>query len=426
MKRFLIVLFCLLFVIGAGCGVQSDLPSADLTPSPSPEATPTPIPIQTTPPEPTPTLAPEPVQANIVIAGDLLCLSAQISDAHNGDGYSFDASFDLIKEKISAADLAIGNLETLVADGHRLTQPNPKDEGLSDGTSAEAPNTAPADPAADPAAAPSPTSRPSPRINAPEEYLAALKGSGFDVLTTANNHMFDYQEDGLVKTLSKLDEYGFSHTGAYAQETDKAPLIMDVNGIQVAVLAYTNILNHKPGRSSAYMIDRYDEDRVTEDIAAAKEAGADYTIVCVHWGVEHTHKPNRAQRKIAEQIANAGADLILGSHPHCTQPFEVIETERGDVPVLYSLGNFVSSMSKTMHKDGVLVNLVLEKDPATGATSRVSLTYTPTLCASTAASNYTIFPADAASLSQSDKAKALEGSRERTIDVLTENVAAAE
>ena len=83
-------------------------------------------------------------------------------------------------------------------------------------------------------------------------------------------------------------------------------------------------------------------------------------------------------------------------------------------------------MSKTMHKDGVLVNLVLEKDRTTGDTSRVSLTYTPTLCASTAASNYTIFPADVASLSQSDKAKALEGSRERTIDVLTENVAAAE
>ncbi len=429
MKRFLVFLFCFLIVIGAGCQIQTEKAVALATPSPSPS--PTPIPIKTTPPEPSPTPAPEPVQADIVIAGDLLCLSAQISDADCGDGYNFDASFEQIKEKISAADLAIGNLETLVADGHRLTQPNPKEEGLSDGTSAEAPTdpaAAPvaADPAADPGASPTPTKRPSPRINAPEEYLAALKGSGFDVLTTANNHMFDYQEDGLTKTLGKLDEYGFAHTGAYAKETDKTPLIAEVNGIHIAVLAYTSILNHKPGRDSAYMIDVYSNERATDDIAAAKEAGADYVIVCVHWGVEHTHKPNREQRKIAAQIADAGADIILGSHPHCTQPFEVIETEHGDVPVLYSLGNFVSSMSKTMHKDGVLVRLVLEKNPATGDTSRVSLTYTPTLCVSSSASNYTILPADSVSISQSDKADALTSSRERTIDVLTEDAATAE
>lgn len=432
MKRFLIVLVCLIFVIGAGCQVQTQPAAVVITPSPSPVPTPAPEPIQTTPPEPSPTPTPQPVQANIVIAGDLLCLSAQIADADCGSGYDFTGSFDVIKDKIVAADLAVGNLETLVAEGHPLTKPNPTDESMGDGSTAEAPadaapvNPAPADPAADPAAAPSPTKRPSPRINAPEEYLKALKASGFDVLTTANNHMFDYQEDGITKTLTKLDEYGFAHTGAYAQEADKAPLIADVNGIHVAVLAYTNIINHSPGRSRAYMIDRYDEKRVTTDIAAAKAAGADYIIVCVHWGTEHTHQPNKSQRKIAEQIASAGADIILGSHPHCTQPFDVIETERGDVPVLYSLGNFVSSMSKMMHKDGVLVNLVLEKDPATGVTSRMSLTYTPTLCASTSASNYTIFPADAASVSQSDKAKALTDSRERTIGVLTEDVAAAE
>ncbi len=428
MKRLLLSAFCIFIIFAASCQAQAEPVAVPAIPSPTSTPEPTPVPIKTTPPEPTPTPIPEPVQATVVVAGDLLCLSAQIADADQGEHYSFDECFAPIKDKISAADLAIGNLETLVAEGHSLTQPNPKDEGLSDGTSVET-SAEPIDAApatADPAAAPSPTKRPSPRINAPEAFLAALQSSGFDVLTTANNHMYDYGEDGLIKTLNKLDEYGFAHTGAYAKEADRAPLILDVNGIRIGVLAYTDILNHRPGKSSAYMIDRFSRNLMTADIAATKEAGVDYIIVCVHWGVEHTHKPNHTQRKIAENIAEAGADIILGSHPHCTQPFEVIETDHGDVPVLYSLGNFVSSMADTKHKDGVLVNLVLEKDPATGDTSRVSLTYTPTLCTPSSAANYTVYPADAASISQSDKAQALKKSRERTVGVLTENAAAAE
>ncbi len=423
MKRIILSLFCLFLMLSTGCQEVQQV-TDQLTPSPAPPTDVTPAPSSTTTPDPTatpnPTPTAGPIQATVAVAGDLLCLSAQISDADRGDHYSFDACFDMIKDKLSAADLTIGNLETLVADGHRLTQPNPKNDETSAGDT-------PADgPAADPAAAPSPTKRPSPRINAPEAYLTALQNSGFDVLTTANNHMFDYREDGLTKTLNKLDEFGFAHTGAYVEEADKTPLIRDANGIQVAVLAYTDILNHRLSSGSKYMIDVFSKDLVTSDIAAAKAAGADYVIVCVHWGVEHTHKPNHTQRTIAKNIAEAGADIIFGSHPHCTQPFEVIETENGNVPVLYSLGNFISSMSDTKHKDGVLVNLVLEKDPTTGQTSAVSLTYTPTLCVRSSAANYTVYPADAASISGSDKAQALAKSRERTISVLTENVATAE
>lgn len=425
MKRLILSLFCFVLFFAVGC--QSQPVAVQQTPIPTPTSTPvsTPVPISTTAPEPTPTPTPEPQQATVVIAGDLLCLSAQISDASHGDSYNFDACFEKIKAKISSADLAIGNLETLVAEGHPLTQPNPKDEEIGGDASTEAPaESTAADSATDPA--PSPTKRPSPRINAPEAFLAALQSSGFDVLTTANNHMFDYKEDGLTKTLGELDEYGFAHTGAYAAEADRAPLIIDVNGIQIAVLAYTDILNHKPGKSSDYMIDRFSRNLVTADVAAAKAAGADYVIACVHWGIEHTHKPNHTQRKIAANLAEAGVDLILGSHPHCTQPFEAIETDHGDVPVLYSLGNFISSMGDTKHKDGVLVSLVLEKDPATGQTSRVSLTYTPTLCVPSSSANYTVYPADLQSISQSDNAQALTKSRERTIEVLTQNVAAAE
>lgn len=365
------------------------------------------------------------------MAGDLLCLSAQVSAAKSNGEYDFNESFAIIREKISAADLAIGNLETLVCEGYPFTQPN-ADNG--DATVAEESGTAPdaavpADPAvvADPAAAPSPTKRPNPRINAPESFLSALLDCGFDVLTTANNHIYDYSADGLAQTLSKLDEYGFAHTGAYTKIADRVPLIMNAGGIQVAICAYTDIINRRPDSDNAFMVSRYDEDLIAADIAMAREAGADYVIVSMHWGEEHTHTPNRAQRKMAAFIAENGADIIFGSHSHCTQPFEAIETDRGSIPVIYSLGNFVSSMGKTMHKDGVLVNLVLKKDLVRGETSLASLTYTPTFCASSSdEGSFVVYPADAALVSQSVKSSTLIESRKRTIEVLTENIATAE
>ncbi len=425
MKRVFLVVFCFVIALAAGCERHAAPVVEIVTQPPSPTAAPSAAPIKTTAPELSATPQPEPKRASVAVVGDLLCLSAQISAAKTGGGYDFAECFSLIGDKLSAADLTVGNLETLVADGYPYTQANGgSDDTNGDGTAPSDPAT---DPAADPAAAPSPTKRPSPRINAPESFLDALRGSGFDVLTTANNHMYDYNQDGLIKTLQRLDEFGFAHTGAYAEKSDKKPLVIDVNGIRVGILAYTDILNHHPGKDSAYMIDVYDEDRVNKDIAGAREAGADFVMVFVHWGKEHTHVPNKTQKQIAAQIANAGADIIFGSHPHCTQPFDLIETERGGVPVLYSLGNFVSSMSKPMHKDGVIVSCALEKDCVTEKTALVSLSYTPTYCASsTGAGKYVVYPADVASLSESAVAQTLKQSRERTVEVLAETVAKAE
>ncbi len=226
--------------------------------------------------------------------------------------------------------------------------------------------------------------------------------------------------------MNKLDEYGVPHTGAYAKPEDKKPLIVDVKGVRLGILAYTNVLNNKPNSRNAYMVDRYKEELVASDIQAAKEAGADFIMVCVHWGTEHTHKPTSGQRKMASFIANAGADIILGAHPHCTQPFESIETDRGAVPVLYSLGNFISSMGQTIHKDGVIVSLVLEKAADTGETSVADLSYIPTLCAESGKGRFAVYPADSASLKGSPIESRLNASRKRTIDVLTENVARAQ
>ncbi len=436
MKRILLVVISIVLLFAAGCQSPSEPVITLVTPAPSPTPTSTPVPTAT--PDPTPTPTPEPAEASIIVVGDLLCLSAQLSAARSHGDYTFEECFAVVKDKITAADLAIGNLETLVAKDFPYSQPNADSSdasGAATGTDIPADPATGADPAAgtdpgaesDPAATPAPTKRPNPRINAPESFLSALSGCGFDVLTTSNNHVYDYKAEGLTQTLQKLDEYGFKHTGAYAQETDKVPLIMDVNGIKIAIFAYTDILNNRPGRDKAFMVDRYDEETVTSDIAAAREAGADFVLVSIHWGEEHTHKQNSSQKRMAAFIAEAGADIILGSHSHCVQPFETVETTRGHIPVIYSLGNFISSMSKTMHKDGVMVNLTLQKDMNNGETTMKTLTYIPTYCkSSSGAGKYVVYPCDLQSIQQSNMADILSKSRARTIDVLTENVAKAE
>jgi hypothetical protein len=156
---------------------------------------------------------------------------------------------------------------------------------------------------------------------------------------------------------------------------------------------------------------------------ATKAAGAEFTIFFMHWGTENTQEVTQDQRSIARAMADAGADLILGSHPHCVQPFEVLDTDHGSVPVIYSLGNFVSSMARDINKDGVILKFVLQKDNATGKVTLGPMSYIPTMCTSRGDSRFVVLPADAASAAGSST---LEASRERTIGVLGEDIAAPE
>lgn len=425
MKRLCAIILCLVMLL-TGCEALQSLTQTPVSrPESTPESTPEPTPKPTSQPTPQPTPEitpePEPTVVSIAVVGDLLCLSAQLSSARKGSDYNFEPCFAPVADKLSAADLCIGNLETLVASDYPYTKPNPTNEGESDGGEGGAGEAAPETPAAPNPDAPeaTPTKRPNPKVNAPEEFLSALSGCGFDVLTMANNHMYDYKEDGLIKTLDKVKEYGFLHTGSYAAPEDKVPLIADVNGVQVAVLAYTAILNNRPGKDKAFMIDTYSQKTAAADIAAAQEAGADYIIVCVHWGNENTHSVNRSQKKIAAELAQAGADIILGAHPHCVQTSEMLEGPYGGVPVFYSLGNFISSMPRTINKDGMIVHIELKKEH-TGELSVNSLTYTPTYCGS----GYTVYPADAASIAKGGQS-GLSSSRKRVVSVVGEAVAAA-
>jgi len=227
-----------------------------------------------------------PKSAELVVVGDLMALSSQIRSARKS-GYDFRYAFKYVKPIISGADLAIGNFETPVAGGKYPYCSGKRRNGY-------------------------------PLLNAPETYAAAVADAGFDVVSTANNHSLDYGEKGLLNTLAVLKKYGIATAGTYATPQERAlPLIKDVNGIKIAVLAYTNRTNKGERRLSkakrAYMYNLLTPRTtgiVAKDIKTAKDAGAEIVIVMVHWGSENTRRINSAQRTMAAKIAAAGADII--------------------------------------------------------------------------------------------------------------------
>lgn len=282
-------------------------------------------------------------QAEILCVGDLMALGAQISAAKTHDEYDFKYVFEDVSTFISGADAAIGNLETQIA-------------GSEYGyTKTGVPGT--------------------PVLNAPEEYLEALKYAGFDILVTANNHSADKGADGIKNTVAAVKEYGFATTGM----SDEELLIYEVNGIMLGVLSYTDILNTGRGNSKIEaLVNIYSKERMQADISKLKEQGAEFVIVYIHWGKENINIQNDKQESMAKDIAEAGADIIIGSHPHALQPIDKIVCEDGrEVIVAYSLGNFVSSMPREMNKQNAMLCFTIERKPG-GKVEMKNLRYLPT------------------------------------------------
>ena len=170
--------------------------------------------------------------------------------------------------------------------------------------------------------------------------LAGLKDAGIDLVSLANNHIGNGGKSGITDTIAFLDNLGINHAGAGANITEaRKPAWLLAGGLQIAVLAYCGIeptsywaTSGSPG-SSGYSIGQ-----VTADIAAAKNAGADFIIVMPHWGIEYTDALMPSEPADARRMIAAGADLILGSHSHWLGPIQQIGP---DHVVFYSLGDLV-------------------------------------------------------------------------------------
>lgn len=169
----------------------------------------------------------------------------------------------------------------------------------------------------------------------------ALDLFGADIVSLANNHTCDYGEVGLLETMDTLKEKGIVYSGA-GRNLDEASAVQYfvTGGRKIAFVSATEIerfyhFTKKAGENTPGVLKTQQEETVFAEIAEAR-ANSDYVIMFVHWGAEGKIKQDDDQRALAQKYAEAGVDAIIGSHPHRLQGVEFI----GDVPVVYSLGNF--------------------------------------------------------------------------------------
>jgi len=175
---------------------------------------------------------------------------------------------------------------------------------------------------------------------APEDLAYLKEHLGVDVVSLANNHSLDYGVDAFLDTLDHLDEWGIGRVGGGRNIEEAAkPYIAEVQGKTIAIFGASQVapshawyaLENRPGQLMAY-----DTKIIDEAITKAK-ALYDYVIVFIHWGDERVFEPERLQVQAAHNMIQAGADAIIGSHPHVIQTFEIYQGK----PIVYSLGNFL-------------------------------------------------------------------------------------
>ncbi len=189
-------------------------------------------------------------------------------------------------------------------------------------------------------------------FNAPAELAPALKGAGFTVVATANNHTFDQGIKALVETLDHLDAADLRGIGSgRTKGAAEAPLLLDLRGMRVAMFAFTDIFNSNFNRKpEGPWVAAYDPARSLDRLRAAR-SGADVVVVSLHWGNEDQHTPSARQKEIAAALVGAGADLILGHHPHVLQPLERVKAGGREGVVAYSMGNFISNQNRMYRPD---------------------------------------------------------------------------
>ncbi|MGD9897647.1 MAG: CapA family protein [Calditrichaceae bacterium] len=195
-------------------------------------------------------------------------------------------------------------------------------------------------------------------FRASPKYAGMLKESGVDIVTLANNHMYDYGETGIFDTIGLLDSVGIKHVGAGRNLIDaRQPVIFDIHGLKLAYLAYYGTGPH----SDSHPATEADAGTAMRNLAYIKEDiqkirdQVDYIVINFHWGVEKANYPEESEKYYARKSIDYGADLIVGHHPHVLQG---VELYKGKV-IAYSLGNFIfGGNGRTFETSAVLKILI--------------------------------------------------------------------
>lgn len=326
MKKLFVSLMAAVLLLG-GCGAAENIVAEqepvflqELSQLPPKTSAPT--------PEPTPTPFPE-YDIDLMMVGDNLLHMGLIYSGLQEDGsYQFDFLFEDIAPFLEKARLRLINQETIFG-GNEL--------GFSG----------------------------YPTFNSPTEVGDAIAAAGFDIVLCASNHAADQGRQGIE---SCLDFWREKHgemlvTGIQSDEEENEILCVEIDGLTFAVLNYTYGPNvetvPKQVRGALDLLCAMDEKsgrmdyttlnpQVTEDIKRA-DALADYVLVCPHWGTEYAKAPSSYQEKFALEMTEAGADIIIGTHPHVVQPICWITSENGNRSLCYySLGNYTSTQKKPL------------------------------------------------------------------------------
>ena len=282
---------------------------------------------------------------DIVSLGNLIIHQSQINGAKNENGYDFSPSFQYIKEMVSEADISLGILEGALAGGE-------------------------------------PTGYPI--FNSPDEVIDSLRDTGIDVVNYANNHIYDYDDEGLQRTIEITKEKGLDVLGIKSTEEEKSYLVKEVDGVKIgfasyvfetaAVNGYKTINSNPVSINSENLINTFNYNdlesfynRIASEISAMKEEGVEFIIASMHWGEEYNTYIEATQNEIAKKLNELGVDIILGGHPHVIQPYEIICNESGHSTfVIYSQGNSLSNQSEqeigvAESEDGIMIKFTLEK-----------------------------------------------------------------
>lgn len=294
-----------------------------------------------------------PVSISISSVGDLMVHMPQYKAAFDSKSgtYGFDENFMYVKEYIESSDLALCNLETVFAGGE------------PDGY---------------------------PVFNAPDSLANTIRNTGFDVALLSNNHILDKGTTAMLRTIDILSESGIQSTGVH-KAVDKPYLIMNIKGINIGIISYTYETPKVDGRKTinsniistralplinTFNYDDLDADllKIKANIESAKVDGAEIIICYFHWGQEYQLSPNDYQIKIAESVAQMGADIVFASHPHVLQPSVIMvnQTSGKKTAVFYSMGNFISNqrvetLDNRYTEEGIIAKVQMDFMKSTGA-----------------------------------------------------------
>lgn len=289
----------------------------------------------------------ETYEASILAAGDIMVHTPQLQAQYDSSTktYDFENNFKYVKKYVEKADYSLANLETTLAGNEVYPYSS------------------------------------YPMFNSPDELADALKDTGFDLLSTINNHSFDKSDLGVNRTLYTLKEKGFDTVGTRENTADDEYIIKDINNIKVGITSYSygdvkddnkylngiKISEECEGKMNVF--DSLNVDKAFKTITSTtnKMKDTDMQVVILHWGIEYARNETNFQKQLAQKLCDAGIDIIIGSHPHVVEPVETITSsnDKNETLVIYSLGNYISNQRRetvgAYSEDGLMVNIDISK-----------------------------------------------------------------